>query len=299
MRSLLLIALLFTVGGMAPHAQPHVRVEADGHGPHVVLVPGLASGPSTWNETVPALGGYTVHRVTVAGFAGVPRVEADSAGGMLDAVRDELAAYVAGLDGPTVVVGHSLGGFLAIRVAALRPEGLAGVVVVDAPAFMAALASNAPPDLDAIRSQFESGRAYMVNMTPDQVRANQEMTLAQMVADSSDVADLLEDNALTDPAASYQALVELVTTDGRPDLARIEVPSLVVLAGAGYAQFGAPDPAAVRAMYEPQYDDLDGVRIEVVPDVRHFLMRDDPEAFNALLTAFLGEAISDATVAGE
>ena len=290
MRLALLFSLL-ALAAAAPQAQSHIRVEADGHGPHVVLVPGLASGPSTWNETVPVLDGYTVHRVTVAGFAGVPRVEADSAGGMLDAVRDELAAYVAGLDGPTVVVGHSLGGFLAFRVAALRPTGLAGVVVVDAPAFMAALAGDAPPDLDVIRAQFEQGRAYMVDMTPDQVRANQEMTLAQMVADSSDVADLLEDNALTDPAASYQALVELVTTDGRPDLARIEVPALVVLAGAGYAQFGAPDPDDVRALYEPQYAGLDGVRIEVVPDVRHFLMRDDPDAFNALLTSFLDGAL--------
>lgn len=290
MRLALLVSLL-TLATIAPHAQPHVRVEVDGHGPHVVLVPGLASGPSTWAETVPALGGYTVHRVTVAGFAGVPRVEADSAGGMLDAVRDELAAYVAALDGPAVVVGHSLGGFIAIRVAALQPAGLAGVVVVDAPAFMAALAGDAPPDIDTIRAQFDAGRTFMVNMTPDQVRVEQERNLTQMLADSSDVADLLEDNALTNPAASYQALVELVTTDGRPDLARIEVPSLVVLAGAGYAAFGAPDPDAVRAMYEPQYAGLDGVRIEVVPDVRHFLMRDDPDAFNALLTAFLDGAL--------
>ena len=289
MRLALLVSLL--VVAVAPHAQPHIRVEVDGRGPHVVLVPGLASGPSTWNETVPALGGYTVHRVTVAGFAGVPRVEADSAGGMMDAVRDELAAYVAGLDGPAVVVGHSLGGFTAVRVAALRPANLAGIVVVDSPPFMAALGRSEPPDLNAIRAQFAAQRAFWIGMTPEQVRANQAMILSQMVADSSDVSDLLVDNAQSDPVAMYQALVEGMTTDARVDLPRIEVPALVVLAGAGYANFGAPDAEAVRALYEPQYAGLGGAQIEVIPGVRHFLMRDDPPAFNALLTAFLDGAL--------
>ena len=264
MRALLGLALV-AVSLHAAHAQPHVSVAADGHGPHVVLVPGLASGPSTWAETVPALDGYTVHRVTLAGFAGVPRVEADSAGGMLGAVRDELAAYVAALDGPAVVVGHSLGGFVALRVAALRPANLVGVVVADAPPFMAGLNVAEPPDLDAIRAQFEAGRAFMTNMTPEQVRADQEMNLSQIVIDPSDVADLLVDNAQSDPAAIYQALMELLTTDARVDLPQIRVPALVVLAGAGYATFGAPDPDAVRALYEPQYAGLDGVEMVVLP----------------------------------
>ena len=290
MRLALLVSLLALTA--TPQAQTHIRAEVSGPGPHVVLVPGLGGGPTTWAETVPSLGGYTVHRVTLAGFAGVPRVEADSAGGMLDAVRDELAAYVAALDGPAVVVGHSLGGWTAVRTAALRPDNLVGVVVVDSPTFMAMLGGNEAPDLDAIRAQFETGKAAWVNMTPDQVRANQAMTLAQIVTDSSDVADLLEDNALSDPAATYQAFLELMTTDARPDLASVDVPTLVVLAGGGYAPFGAPDADAVRAIYEPQYARLDGARIEVLPDVRHFLMRDDPETFNALLTAFLAEAFA-------
>ena len=290
MRPALLVSLLALT--TTPQAQTHIRAEVSGPGPHVVLVPGLGSGPTTWAETVPALDGYTVHRVTLAGFAGVPRVEADSAGGMLDAVRDELAAYVAALDGPAVLVGHSLGGWTAFRTAALRPDNLVGVVVVDSPAFLAVLGRDEAPDLDALRGQFEAGKAAWVGMTGDQVRAHQAGMLAQIVTDPADAADLLEDNAVSDPAATYQAFVELMTTDARPDLARVDVPALVVLAGGGYVPFGAPDAEAVRTLYEPQYVGLDGVRIEVMPDVRHFLMRDDPETFNALLTAFLAEAFA-------
>ncbi len=39
----------------------------------------------------------------------------------------------AGVDGPPVVVGHSMGGFVTIATAALHPGALEGVVVVDSP----------------------------------------------------------------------------------------------------------------------------------------------------------------------
>ncbi|NLD76117.1 MAG: alpha/beta hydrolase [Acidimicrobiales bacterium] len=42
-------------------------------------------------------------------------------------------AAAAGIAGPPVVVGHSMGGFVTIATAALRSDDLAGVVVVDSP----------------------------------------------------------------------------------------------------------------------------------------------------------------------
>ena len=43
------------------------------------------------------------------------------------------AAAAAGVDGPPVVVGHSMGGFVSIATAALHPDALEGVIVVDSP----------------------------------------------------------------------------------------------------------------------------------------------------------------------
>jgi len=49
-------------------------------------------------------------------------------------LRDELIAFVqAEVGGPAVLVGHSLGGILSVIVAAVRPDLVRGVVLLDAP----------------------------------------------------------------------------------------------------------------------------------------------------------------------
>ena len=65
-------------------------------------------------------------------------------------------ARAGGIDGPPVIVGHSMGGFVTIATAALHPHGLAGAVVCDSPV-------TAPdPEVDASRvgSAFGAPRTY-------------------------------------------------------------------------------------------------------------------------------------------
>ncbi len=53
----------------------------------------------------------------------------------LEQWTDEVVAVAAagGLSGPPLVIGHSMGGFVAIATAARHPEDLAGVIVCDSP----------------------------------------------------------------------------------------------------------------------------------------------------------------------
>jgi pimeloyl-ACP methyl ester carboxylesterase len=48
---------------------------------------------------------------------------------------DEVMAVAgdAGIEGPPIIVGHSMGGFVTIATAALHPDGLAGAIVCDSP----------------------------------------------------------------------------------------------------------------------------------------------------------------------
>jgi pimeloyl-ACP methyl ester carboxylesterase len=65
-------------------------------------------------------------------------------------------ATVGGIDGPPVIVGHSMGGFVTIATAALHPDGLAGAIVCDSPV-------TAPdPEVNASRlgSAFGAPRTY-------------------------------------------------------------------------------------------------------------------------------------------
>ena len=62
------------------------------------------------------------------------------------------SAHAGGIDGPPVVIGHSMGGFVTITTAALHGDGLAGVIVCDSPV-------TAPdPEVESYRLREAFGR---------------------------------------------------------------------------------------------------------------------------------------------
>ena len=86
----------------------------------MILIPGLQCSGAVWNEAVAHYSDeYQVHVLTIAGFAGEPAIP----GLRLSTVRDDLIRYIREnkLDHP-VIVGHSLGGFLALWIAATAPD---------------------------------------------------------------------------------------------------------------------------------------------------------------------------------
>jgi pimeloyl-ACP methyl ester carboxylesterase len=71
---------------------------------------------------------------------------------------DEVVAVAdaAGADGPPIVVGHSMGGFVTIATAALRGDSLAGVIVCDSPG------TEPDPEVSSyrLRQAFGHARTY-------------------------------------------------------------------------------------------------------------------------------------------
>ncbi|MEO7974897.1 MAG: alpha/beta hydrolase, partial [Thermoanaerobaculia bacterium] len=123
----LALAQSSTAGGQSAH--PSFDVQVTGRGPAVVLIPGLLSSGEVWDTTVARYRDrYTLHVLTLAGFGGPAPIGAP----FLPRVRDELIRYVQAehLDRP-IVVGHSLGGFLAFWVGATAPDLVGGIVAVD------------------------------------------------------------------------------------------------------------------------------------------------------------------------
>ncbi|HXF21600.1 MAG TPA: alpha/beta hydrolase [Streptosporangiaceae bacterium] len=98
----------------------------------IVLVHGGAAHRHWWDHIGPLLAAG--HRVAALDLSG----HGDS--GRRDGYRlDEWAAEVmavaaaAGIGGPPIVIGHSMGGFVALRAAGLYGRQLAGVVAIDSP----------------------------------------------------------------------------------------------------------------------------------------------------------------------
>jgi N-formylmaleamate deformylase len=244
----------------------HVAVSGDGR--PVIFIPGLGCPGSMWDATVAHLGTkIEAHVLTLAGFAG----EKPTKPPLAATVRKELVRYIRAhkLDKP-IIVGHSLGGFIAYWLAETAPDLIGGVIVVDAGPALAADASD-PETAQQLRNMWaQAGDDEL----PDQVRT----AYTSMVADPKEIEPFLEAITKSDRQTMGDAIYELVTTDLRDQLAAIRAPLLLVLADGGYQQ-------AYRAMVKP----IPHLEIVVVPKTHHFVMLDDPSGFDAALDKFLAE----------
>lgn len=272
-------------------AQEPFQVKVTGHGRPMILVPGLSSSGETWDTTVARYKDrFECHVLTVAGFAGVPRIPAP----MLDRVRDGLAQYIRdrNLDHP-VVVGHSLGGFLALDLAAKYPDLPGRLVIVDSYPFLAGVADPKATPASA-RAAAAQMRQYMGAQTQDMYERYVKSGLGTrlMVEKESDFDRITSWGLASDRTAVTDAMAELFAGDLREDIARIKVPTLVLGSWIGYKQY--TDRARTEANLRSQYAKLAGVEIQITDTAHHFIMWDDPAWMFGYLDSFLNARGSNA-----
>lgn len=267
-------------------AQDPFQVKVTGRGRPVILIPGLSSSGETWDTTVARYQDrFQCHVLTVAGFAGVPRVPAP----MLDKVREGIAAYIRKnkLDHPAIV-GHSLGGFLALDLAAHDPDLPGRLVIVDSYPFLAGVADSKVTPEQA-RANAGQIRGYMSAQTQDMYEGfvRSGMSTRSMVEKASDFERIVAWGLASDRTAVTDAMVELFSADLRDDIAKIKSPTLVM---GSYIGFPGANREGVEANLRTQYAKLRGVEIQVTDKAHHFIMWDDPEWMFGHMDRFLRPA---------
>lgn len=101
----------------------------EGEGPVLVALHGLPGGARDWRWLAPALSGVRFLRLELPGFGGTPR-EAMPEPGFEARARWVLEVMTAlGIE-RFAVMGHSIGGPLAMAVAGLAPERVSGLALV-------------------------------------------------------------------------------------------------------------------------------------------------------------------------
>jgi pimeloyl-ACP methyl ester carboxylesterase len=281
-RFAVVVGIAVALGSSAHAAAAAFEVRVTGSGPDMLLIPGLASSGAVWDDTARQLCTQRrCHLFTLAGFAGVPA----QPGPLLDRVDAALAEYVEShhLKAP-VVVGHSLGGFVALRLALDHPDDVGKLVIVDAlPALGAARMDGlTAPQLHDFAEQM---RAQLLAQDPAGFEAGQARQIATLVTAPADVARVQAWARQSDRVAVIGALAEMLGDDLRPRLGTIRAPTLVLGSADGSQDAGVQ--AAARAVYERQYKALAGVHIAMSPAGRHFIMLDDPAWFEATLEDFI------------
>lgn len=254
-----------TIALAAPFTSRRIAVSVRGSGKDVLMIPGLASGPGIWNGQLTALPGYRYHLVQVRGFAGLP-ADANASGPLIAPLVDEIARYVsaAGLARPAIV-GHSMGGTLAMM---LGLRGVAGrVMVVDMLPAGAGMVGGTAQGLGYLADQLSSyftgtkaGRGY----------------LAQIVGQAPGAKG-------SDPDVIANALRDLANTDLAAQLSRMNAPLNVVYAVGADAVQAADIGRRFRAAYAAKK----GVTLTAIGPSGHMVMADQPVQFNAALQDFL------------
>ena len=281
----LIISPVAPAGAARPaFSSDRISVDVRGSGRDVVLIPGLNSSPHVWDTTVAALPKYRYHVVHVGGFAGKP-AGVNASGPILDPVAAEIARYIeqAGLKKPAVV-GHSLGGFWGMMLAARYPDRISRLMVVDMFPFISQIYAGPSATPESVRPFAEQMRKSTLEAAGEARRKMAEQTIATMVRTESFRPEAVKASLESDPRVSAQAMYEIMTTDLRPQLTRIKVPVTVLWVRSPSAPVSE---AQMAEGYRAAYANIAHARLKQVPGAWHFIMWDEPQAFQRERREFL------------
>ncbi|TWI56764.1 N-formylmaleamate deformylase [Pseudomonas duriflava] len=245
-----------------------------GQGLPLILIPGITSPAVTWGFVAERLGQhFDVYVLDVRGRG------LSEASPTLDYSLDAQAADIAALADVLglahyAVLGHSMGGRIAIRMARrFKPQGLERLVIVDPPVSgpgRRPYPSGLPWYVDSTRQSLrgmsaEDMRAFCPTWTEEQLRLRAEWL------------HTCDERAIV---ASYNSFHE---DDIHQDLPHISLPTLLMVAGRGNVLL----PEDIKEIQGLMPD----VTVARVENAGHMIPWDDEEGFYQAFGYFLGAPV--------
>lgn len=267
-------------------ASDRISVVVTGQGPDVILIPGLASSAHVWDATVAHLSAHhRVHVVQVAGFAGTP-AGGNASGPVFEPVVGAIHDYIAAnhLAG-TAVIGHSLGGTMAMRLAIAHPGDAGKIMIVDALPYLGMMFG---PQLTVamVQPQATMMRNQLVNGTQEAYAAVEPAQMARLVKSHNAEAEAaIAAATASDHRVVGQAIYDDLVTDLRPDLTKITVPVTMLYP---WDETSGTPQQVFDTLYTGAFAALPHGKVERIDGSYHFIMIDQPTVFLQKVDAFLG-----------
>ena len=275
---ILIIALLFSALCFNVFAQTKsypFEVSKTGKGKQaIIFIPGFASSGDVWNETRTNFEkDFTCYTLTMAGFAGVsPQPDAS-----FENWKNQIAHYLKAnqIEKP-IVIGHSMGGGLALALAADYPELISKIVVVDA---LPCLGAMMDP---SFKSKENNDCSPMINqitaMSDAQFLEMQKTNIPRLVADVSKQDLIINWGIKSDRKTFAGVFCDFANTDLRDKISTIKCPSLILLESY-FVNF--------KPTIEAQYKNLKTASLQYANKGLHFIMYDDKDWYLSQLNNFI------------
>lgn len=248
-----------------------------GEGPPLVLLHGFGGGAWNFAELAPRLAGRRVVVPDLPGHGGSSALAAPTMAGLADAV-----AWL--VDEPAVVVGHSMGAVVALRLAERHPDLVAGLVLA-APAGISTSTRRSEAFISlvgAVQPARLLGRGIdRIASSPGARRlvfGHLEVANAEALSARAVHGFLRPSRLHTDAVGAGLALAH---EDPRAFLGRVHCPALVL--------FGARDrqvPPEDGFVYASRL----GAELRLVADCGHLLIGERPDVCARAVLAFCARA---------
>ena len=277
MKQCILVIALFLAVHVNFSQEKAIRVEVIGEGDPILFLPGFTVPGSVWRPTLENLKTKNEsHLFSYAGFNGVTPVKMP----WYATVKEEIFEYIVENNLKKFrIIGHSMGGNLAIDIAAEFPERVEKMILVDA---IPCIREVMMPGVPASNLQYESSyNNRMLGMDDAQFNGMAMNMASGMTSKKEKVSVLANWMQKADRTTYVYGYTDLLKLDLRMSLKSVKAETLILAAS-------FPNAAMIQANYEKQYANLSNKTIEMVANSKHFIMFDQPEWFYKTVNNFLG-----------
>lgn len=235
----------------------------------LLFLHGVGGGHAAWDRQLPyfAARGYRASAWDQPGYGDSPAVEPYD----LENIAGALRAQIGGE--PAVLVGHSMGGFIAQEACARFPEMVKALVLCFTSAAFVGKGDFARQFIAARIAPLDAGK------TMGDIAAQLMPTMRGSRSDPAGLA-LAQRIMGAIPPGTYREAVQLLTTfDRRAALPAVRVPTLLVA--------GSDDRVAPANVMESMARKIPGAQFVLLEGCGHLGPMDQPDPFNEALRAFL------------